>query len=178
MLRLLSMIAHFLGTLFGSKPAPAPTLPYPEEAADPAQTIENVDKAKLVNAWMQSYSVPTEFRGFWADLNLLISYRYAVPGATDSATKTIWLRPKWANPGVLAHEAAHISYWHLPEHDKTAFAAAFAEVRNHPSIELIRQNNGYLDTSPIEGHADVYRYLGKAMPKALLGFYPYLLMAG
>jgi hypothetical protein len=85
------------------------------------------------------------------------------------------IKPQWLNPGVIAHEQAHNSYALLPPEGKAQFAAVYSRLRGvDPLICLLYSKNRYGLTNDIEGHAEVYRYIGQQMPADLKLFYPRL----
>jgi hypothetical protein len=85
------------------------------------------------------------------------------------------VKPPWLNAGVIAHEQAHNSYALLTAAQKAAFSAAYNPLINtDPLITFLYSHNPYGLSSDIEGHAELYRYLGDKMPAQLKQFYPRL----
>jgi hypothetical protein len=85
------------------------------------------------------------------------------------------IKPKWLNPGVIAHEQAHNSYALLTPAQKASFSTVYTPLKNtDPLIKLLYSKNAYGLTNDIEGHAEVYRYLGRQMPQQLVPYYPQL----
>jgi hypothetical protein len=83
------------------------------------------------------------------------------------------IKPQWLNPGVIAHEQAHNSYALLDTGQRTAFAAVYAAFKTtDPLITLLFSRNRYGLSSDIEGHAEIYRYIGQRMPGPMKQYYP------
>ncbi len=159
------------------------SIPHPEESPDYTKTIENTSITDVLDRWFNGWKVPEEYWDYWKSaITIYISILYAVPAATSSETKEMWLRPEWASPGVVAHEEAHISYLLLDEDKKREYFGAFIEalltdnlaVVSDDSIRKLWSQDGYAHYSIIEAHADVYRYLGEQMPENLKQYYPKL----
>jgi hypothetical protein len=145
-------------------------LPHPEQSIDYDLYIE---PQELIQKWRIEYA---EWGSFWNDLDIQISDYYEYPGLAFSDKKQIWIRPEWANTGVLAHEIAHISYYHLDDLLKQLFIQNFEyERRNDKLLKFAYKEKPYMQTSYVEAHADVYRYLGRKMPESLKAYYPYLM---
>ncbi len=157
-------------------------LPHPEETMNMNATIENVNPADLryiINKWIYDWKVPAEYIPFWCSINitlvtgLTILYNgqfMQVPAATWVEERRMELDPKWCNPGVLAHEFAHISYSLLTPEQKAQFSAKFYYLRDTDLLTLFEQKP-YGLTNDMEGHADTYRYMGEGMPQELKVFY-------
>ena len=106
-------------------------------------------------------------------MNIMISLQYPSPAATVSETRQMWVRPESANPGVIAHELAHVSYSLLTPAAKTEFSAVYNPLKNtDPLIRLLTTHNTYGLTNDIEGHAEVYRYLGEKNARAVEDLLP------
>lgn len=145
------------------------TLPHPEEPKllQPATGLESVRIA-----WLTGWAVPMQFISYWMGINLELTPDVAVADTTDAVTR---VNPYWATPGVLAHEMAHRSYAFLTDPQKAEFAAAYHAVKdNDPLIVYLYSINTYGLQSDIEGHAEVYRYIGGKMPEQLKAYYPKL----
>ena len=152
------------------------TIPHPEEPPDYSRTIENTEANEVVHDWLVGWKVPAEYWDYWFDYNIMISLQYQYPAATSSETNQMWLRPEWANEGVIAHELAHESYSLLSEDEKANFELEYNEYLVTDSLMiLLHSGNSYMNTNIIEAHAEVYRYLGDKMPEALKKYYPKLL---
>jgi hypothetical protein len=159
------------------EPPPAPlTIPHPEEPPDYSKTMENTTVKGLLMAWFDGWEVPPQHQTWWrTEMNIMISLQYPNPAATSSETRQMWVRPEWANPGVIAHELAHVSYSLMSESMKTGFSADYTPLKTtDPLITLLYSQNTYGLTNDIEGHAEVYRYLGEKMPAQLKQYYPNL----
>lgn len=108
-------------------------------------------------------------------MNFIISLKFLNPAATSSATRLMWIRPEWANPGVIAHALAHVSYSLLTMKMKEDFSTVYTPLKNtDPLIKLLYYQNRFGLTDDIEGHAEVYRYYGDKMPDQLKQYYPYM----
>jgi hypothetical protein len=150
-------------------------LPHPEEPVDTSKTMENTVIEPVIKEWQEVYHVPEAALPFWNTVQVIVSLTYSVPGATDSASRMIWIRPEWSNKGVIAHEMCHISYYQLSSDEKYAFEVTFNNERQKEGLLKWAYNEkGYMQSGIIEAHADCYRYLGSQMPESLKGFYPYL----
>jgi hypothetical protein len=163
------------------KPAPTPTptpipttIPHPEEPPDYSKTIDNTTTEGLLEAWFYGWNVPQHHQTWWRnEMSIEISLEYPSAAATISEAKQMWIRPEWANPGVLAHELAHVSHSTLTEPRKAEFSADYTLLKDtDPLIKLLYSQNTYGLTNDIEGHAEVYRYLGEQMPEQLKQYYP------
>lgn len=167
---------HWLTNLF-KKPKPL-TLPYPQEQPDYSQTAENVNAPSIVVLWLTSYHVPTEFWNFWeTKIVITVDPDYYYPAATweENGVRHLTVRPEWLNAGVIAHEQAHNSYSLLSDAEKQAFSKEYTPLKStDPLIKLLYSINTYGLTSDIEGHAEMYRYLGDKMPQSLKRYYPKL----
>ncbi len=85
------------------------------------------------------------------------------------------IQPKWLNPGVIAHEAAHYCYDLLSTSQIADFSTIYRALKDSdPLIRLLYSRNTYGLTNDIEGHAEVYRYIGQQMPIQLKPYYPKL----
>ena len=154
------------------------TVPFPEELPDYSQTLFTVSIAKTLQEWLVKYSVPIEYYDHWRNV-IVIRVTTAIPHPAQTweehGIRHLDVKPEWLNPGVVAHEQAHNSYALLTEGQKAAFNFAYAPLKvTDPLIKLLYSINTYGSTSNVEGHAEVYRYLGSKMPKVLKGFYPKL----
>jgi hypothetical protein len=159
------------------EPKPNPTeLPHPEERPDYTKSIDNVNVAALIDSWLTKYQVPVKHRDYWQNYHIIVSKTYDNPAATSSETDEMYLRPEWANEGVLAHEFAHESYSRLNNKKKTGFQTKYDKyLTTDPYIVLLYSQNTYMKTNIVEAHAEVYRYIGEKMPRELYKYYPKLL---
>lgn len=158
---------------------PAPTaLPYPEEPPDYTRTMENTTFSEVLYAWFEKYHVPEQYREFWqSKIVATVTVDIPYPAGTwdQDGKRHLAVRPEWLNPGVIAHEQAHNSYALLTSGQKSAFSMVYNPLKNvDPLIKLLYSINRYGLTNDIEGHAEVYRYLGGSMPIQLKEFYPKL----
>jgi hypothetical protein len=173
----LSEILKWILDLFNRKPRFV--IPHPEEPQNEDATSDNTDMATTREGWFLAWDVPIEHRLFWTtDVTIELSGQQS---GTYIQPKIINLNFKQANPGVLAHEAAHVSYGLLSDLEKVAFEDAFIEAISVDGIVKYLYNlpeRWYMGTISggfhIEGHADVYRFLGGMMPAELKRFYPRL----
>jgi hypothetical protein len=154
-------------------------LPYPEEPQDTTRTINNTFAGDLIRKWFSDYNVPIIHQHYWvADINIEISLRYSSPGATGGGH--IYIRPDWANSGVLAHEACHIVWGDLLSVDERMnFESLFnLNLITSDLLKLAWETKPYMRTNIVESHADCYRYLGRYMPDNLKPYYPNLVLKG
>lgn len=154
------------------------SLPYPEEKPDFSQTIETVNIAETIVAWLTNYRVPAEYRDFWRT-KISVTVDATVPCACawgENGTRHIKVHPAWLNTGVIAHEQAHNSYALMSEAEKQEFSNVYTLLKvSDPKIRLLYSINSYGLTNDIEAHAEIYRFWGDTMPEALKPFYPKLL---
>lgn len=159
-------------------PAPSPaTLPHEPEPRVESRTIAGVNINDVRESWFAGWNVPEEFRPYWRQFNIIVSLQYGpdVPAATSAETDTMWIRPEWANPGVIAHELAHESYSLLSDGEKAAFSAELENLKNDSRLVLLYSRIPYAKANVIEAHAEIYRYLGQQMPETLKKYYPKML---
>ena len=161
----------------GAEPPPPPPpidhIPYPEEARDLSQTMTNMDVEAMRDAWITKYKVPVANQAYWHTAQLILDNTIPYPAGTVSQTMQVWIRPEWCNPGVIAHEFAHIEYWWAP--NKNDFAPAFHSIlATDPVLIMLHNYKPALDTNDIEAYAEIYRYLNEYMPASLKQFYPTL----
>jgi len=150
------------------------TLTHPEESKN---SVPVTDINAVLNTWLSNYSVPGEYWGFWKnriDITLDESIDVACSWESDGI-RHIKVNPYWLNPGVIAHEQAHNSYALLTEAEKTEFSTVYTPLKtSDPLIKYLFKVQPYGLTNDIEGHAEIYRYLGESMPAALIDYYPKL----
>jgi hypothetical protein len=139
---------------------------------------------KMFQQWYVNYNVPAENQDHFrnkvvVELNDTISNpagTYEVDGV-----RHLIIRPEWCNAGVLAHEQAHNSYALLTEAQKTTFETAYDTAQSDPYIVLLHKVNTYMNSLDaqgrhVEGHAELYRYIGlDKLPEALKQYYPKLI---
>jgi hypothetical protein len=165
------------------------TIPHPEEPMNPSATLMNTNVSATITQWLSDWGVPQQYWDYWKtaiDIQLYEIYPASLiamglnqdtPAATWEADgkRHLATKPKWLNPGVIAHEQAHNSYALLNSSQKTAFTALYTPLKNtDPLIKLLYSKNTYGLTNDVEGHAEVYRYIGKQMPAQLTMYYPRL----
>ncbi len=149
-------------------------LPHPEEPPDYSRTLENTILDKVINQWFRDWKVSNP--EFWDSVDFKLSYQYPYPENTLAETKQMWIRPEWANPGVIAHGVAHISYNLLSPRKRADFSLAFSEaLKTDKLVKYLDSKNDYMNKNIIEGHAECYRYLGQYMSESLKAYYPNLL---
>jgi hypothetical protein len=167
-------IFAWLFDLFKKKTSTPLTLSHPEELPDYSKTMNNTTTEGLLEAWFKGWKVSQQYQAWWLkEMNIVISLQYSYPACTFSETRQLWIRPEWTNSGVVAHELAHVSYSLLTEEMKTNFSAVYTPLKNtDPLIRLLFSQNTYGLTNDVEGHAEVYRYLGEKMPEQLKQFFP------
>ena len=170
-------------------PEPTQSLPHPEEPKDYTKTVANTDIPAVVAQWFAEWEVPVDKQSIWANTVQIDLYdawpqeilswglQQDTPACayTKNGVKHLAALAPWFNKGVVAHEQAHAAYANLTSTEKAEFDVAFrlSLVGDDLMIFLDKQN-GYMNTSNIEGHAEVYRYLGQYMPEQLKKFYPNL----
>ena len=169
---------------------PRPALPHPEEPPNPAANLANIDVNAVITQWLTNWEVPRAWWSHWKnalDIQvydvypasiLAMGIRQDTPAATWDAggKRHLAVKPQWLNPGVIAHEQAHTSYSYLSPEQKAAFAALHTSLKNTDQvIKYLYSINTYGLTSDVEGHAEVYRFIGQQMPAQLKPFYPTLL---
>jgi hypothetical protein len=165
------------------------SIPHPEEPMNAAATLENTSVHATVIRWLQDWSVPSRYWDYWEkaiDIEVHESYPASLisMGITQDTPAATWeaggrrhlaVKPQWLNPGVIAHEQAHNSYALLTPEARVAFSAVYAAAKNTDAlIRLLYSRNGYGLSNDIEGHAEVYRYIGQHMPESMKQYYPKL----
>ena len=159
-------------------------LPHPEEPKNPAQTMENTYPAAIMEKWFDSYNVPVENRDYfrnWLVVKLVKPLMFGwteVPAMTywDGTVRHIDIEPEYCNPGIFAHEAGgHGAYALLSASQQADFTVLFDSMKNtDPKLVYLWSVNNYGLSDNVEGHAEVYRYWGDAMPEVLKIYYPKL----
>ena len=164
-------------------------LPHPEEPMDPSATLASINVTEVVTQWLSDWGVPPQWWDHWRnaiDIQVYDVYPSSIiaMGIYQDTPALVWeadgkhhlaIKSRWLNPGVIAHEQAHISYSYLNSDQKSAFAALYKSLKNtDPLIKLLYSINTYGLNNDVEGHAEVYRYVGQQMPAQLKPFYPTL----
>ncbi|XUX00683.1 MAG: hypothetical protein TUN42_01505 [Dehalogenimonas sp.] len=156
---------------------------------NPSATLASTDLVATLNKWLMDWEVPVQYWDYWKkaiDVQVYESYpafltasgmsQNTPAGAWDADGKRhLAVKPQWLNPGVIAHEQAHNSYALLTPEQKVAFTNVYSPLKHtDPLVRLLYTKNQYGLTNDVEGHADVYRYLGSQMPSELKTYYPRL----
>jgi hypothetical protein len=165
------------------------TIPHPEELRNSAATLTNTDVSKVITKWLSDWGVPEPYWDYWKTaIDIQVYERYPqslismginpdTPAATWEAggKRHLTIKPQWLNPGVIAHEQAHNSYSLLTPSQKANFPGVYTPLKETDYlIKLLYSKNSYGLSNDIEGHAEVYRYIGQRMPGELKLFYPKL----
>jgi hypothetical protein len=159
---------------------PALDLPHPEEAMNPLATVESMHLTAILDKWFLDWGVPEADRVFWRSWPIVLVPGLKYNGAEYPALTwpdRIDLDPRWANPGVIAHECCHVLWARFDAAKRTAFSAQYQSLMlTDDLLQLMRSRQPYVQSqfgknSDIEGHAECYRYLGTRMPAGLLVFY-------
>jgi hypothetical protein len=163
---------------------------HPEEPPNPGQKVANTSVDNIMIKWLTDWKVPAKHWNHWRAAILIKIYDSWPPDMVKDKTKPepaaiAWEEKgkrhfaslaKWFNPGVIAHEQTHNSYALLSEKKKAEFSKVYTPLKtNDPLIMYLYSINGYGLQDDIEGHAEVYRYLGETMPAALKKYYPKLM---
>jgi hypothetical protein len=165
-----------------------PYILHPEEPAVDSHTVANTPSYLIFNHWFTEWQVPSEHWDYW--LSAIVVWVYDVwpsdmfkddpstPAGTwtdGQGKRNLAVLAKWFNAGVVAHEQAHNSYALMTPETRMEFAAIYNSIKEtDPYIKLLYSINTYGLSSDVEGHAEVYRYLGSMMPTTLKRFYPKL----
>jgi hypothetical protein len=165
------------------------SIPHHEEPMNPSATLANTNAVAIIMKWLQNWGVPAHYWEYWKtaiDIQVYdvypaslisIGIKQDTPAGTWEANgkRHLAVKPQWLNPGVIAHEQAHNSYALLGSNQKAAFATFHNSLKNSdPLIRLLYSKNQYGLTTDIEGHAEVYCYIGQQMPEQLKQYYPML----
>lgn len=166
-------------------------LPHPEEPINPCQTAAGMVTAAAFLDWAYNWEMPAESHIYLWD-HMCIKLYDAWPNTILEDHKN--LQPNtpafslifdskmylhclaaWYNPGVIAHEVAHFSWSLLSDAERLDFENLYTPlIKTDPYIKLLYSQNIYGLSSTIEGHAEVYRYIGQKMPAVLKKYYPKL----
>lgn len=150
------------------------SIPHPEEPQNIGATIGTVDIKQMVGKWLKDWGVPEIYYTFWLT-KVEIKVMPECPYPAETLGQVISVKPEWTNPGVVAHEASHVSFSQLTITDKAQFEVAFDEVlKTDPLLKYLYSIKPNMSTNIIEAHADAYRYLGSQMPTILKPYYPKL----
>ena len=168
-------------SLLGFKPTTVRdtlTIPHPEETPDSSRTVSNTDLDAALDKWEIDYNVPEVFRDYWkTKIVISLDENLPYPAATYelNGVRHLTIRPEWVNSGVIAHEQAHNSYALLTNEERANFSTTYTPLKTkNPLIVYLYSINSYGLTNDIDGHAELYRYLGEEMPEVLKQYYPKL----
>ncbi len=153
-------------------------LPYPEEPPNYIQTVDNISIENTIQNWLIDYFVPKDFWNFWMNkIDIIVDPTISYPAGVweEAGIRYMEIKPEYLNSGVIAHEQAHNSYALLSDGEKNKFREDYhIEKERNKLIKFLYSINTYGLTSDIEGHAEIYRYLGYKMPEVLKIYYPKL----
>jgi hypothetical protein len=149
------------------------TLPYPEEAPDYDLSLTS---EQLLQQFFDKYFIPHQYWDFWKKVTIVIDKNLPYPAGMISETRTLLLKPEYANPGILAHEFSHLSYAQLDNRRKTVFISDYSNtLQSDGLLKFLYSQKQYMQTNIVEAHAEIFRYLGINMPGQLKKYYPYLI---
>ena len=140
-------------------------LPYPEEAKGNGQGV-NVEAVR--EEWITNYFVANPER--WRTTKIDLKGDIAACAQAYSGDNRIEVQSAWLNPGVLAHEMAHISYFGLSDEAKGTFDRKWKDYSKTGYMSRLWAR--IKNDSSIEAHAEIYRFLGCWMPQDLYVYYP------
>ncbi|MFA5572421.1 MAG: hypothetical protein WDA42_04880 [Candidatus Bathyarchaeia archaeon] len=165
-------------------------IPFPEEPVDETVKLEDIDTVKVIRQWYIQYEIQGDW-DFWngirelaeeahevdidveQDLPVWNGYQHVlVPAYSISESKLVRFDVNWFNPGTIMHEFCHISYSILKPIQKLAWDDWYYQNRNKGVLKYLFSQHPYGLTNPIEGHAEIGRYLGQYMPEEARKFYP------
>lgn len=189
------IIAALAVALGKRKPVPVLTLPHPEEPARDWQRTSPIGETdhlfeSVFWEFIAQWGVPAseaealrnttiwEFYDEWPQTYLDWGLQPNTPACAwtdgDGYRHSAYLA-KWAVPGVMAHEAGgHGAWFQQSEPEHVDFEDTYQTVKDAPLIVLLWSINTYGLSSPVERHAELYRYLGTNVPEPLKRFYPRL----
>jgi hypothetical protein len=156
------------------QPVPIPlAIPHPEEPMNPDATIQSVSVDMVRQSWYLQWQVPESSYPFFDAIKIKMDPTIAFPAWTCG--NEITCQPAFCNPGVLAHEMAHVIWFTMTDNQKADFQTAYnAILATDPMMTLLDSQNSYMNTAIVEAHAEVYRYLGERMTDSLKKYYPKL----
>ena len=149
-------------------------LPHPKELNDYTHTMDNTFIHDIIVKWFMDWGVADT--NYWIDeveIKLDVSTPY--PAWSSAEHKVIGIRPEHCTPGVIAHEAAHVSYGLLNITEKMQFSSLYCSLKGTGIVKEILKQHPYAKSNDIEAHAEIYRYGGMSMPDEMKGFYPNLI---
>ena len=149
-------------------------IPYPEEAPD---YNLNITGEVLLQKFFAKYDIPEVYWNFWRRVTIKIDRTLQYPAGMISQTKTLLLKPEYANAGIIAHEFSHLSYSELSQQKRESFAVEYnSALQTDSLLKFLYSQKPYMKTNDIEAHAEIFRYLGNKMPLQLNKYYPKLFL--
>jgi hypothetical protein len=173
---------------YSMKPPPS-VLPHSEIPLNSLATLADFDVDATILKWLIDWEVPQTWWSHWKRSVDVQVYSIYPPFILDMGVKPdtpviawsadgkrhIAIKISWLNPGVIAHEQAHFSYALLNPEQKSAFSVLFSSLKKtDPLILQLFSFDSNRFSDDVEGHADVYRYIGQHMPEQLKQYYPTL----
>ena len=172
----------------GPLPSPSPvplTIPHPEETMNPVAKATDVNVPEVIQQWLSVWNVPQQYWDYWKTAidirvvdgwsldELATGLQITTPAYSMEVNgrRQLHSLAAWFNKGVTAHENCHNTYALLTDDQKAAFTSAYTQLKTTGIIAYLYSINSYGLTNDIEGHAEVYRYLGDQMPEVLKQFY-------
>jgi len=160
-------------------------MPYPEEPPDYSRTVDNTRFVLVLQEWMYRYQVPVANYDFWREKvvgEITDKIIHAAQAWEQDGVRHLQMRPEYANPGVFAHEACHISYGLLSDDMRQAFAVAYIMAKGKDKYVKQLYNTKWSQWAGVAGaneyvemHAEIGRYIGLKMPTGLRRYYPMIL---
>jgi hypothetical protein len=156
---------------------------------NPYATAATLDLNSVIAKWLIQWNVPEKWWFRWKhDIDVQVYDLYPPyilnMGVNPDTPAVSWfadgkrhmaVKSTWLNPGVIAHEQAHNSFNLLHPDQKMAFASLHSSLKKRDSpIQQLYSVHPFGLVSNVEGHAEIYRYLGQYMPDQLKQFYPTL----
>jgi len=149
-------------------------LPHPKEPVDYTRNMDNTSIHGIIVKWFIDWNVTDT--NYWideVDIKLDVSMQY--PAWSSAESRVIGIRPEHCTPGVIAHEAAHVSYGLLNIEEKMQFSSLYFSLKNSGIVAEVLKQHPYAKSNDVEAHADIYRYASMSMPDVLKRFYPKLI---
>lgn len=172
--------------VIGGSPTVSSKLPFPEEPRNNEATIENTDIGLIWDKCFEERAVPAANRNALKALvkvELVYPFFVDIGGVYQEVPAGTWkdvlgrynmkCEPQWANSGLFAHELCHPVYDCLTPEERLEFESVYGlQVESNELMVYLDSVNSYMNTTVIEAHAEVYRFLGQYMPDSLKKFYP------
>ncbi|MDD5353263.1 MAG: hypothetical protein PHS93_08905 [Candidatus Omnitrophica bacterium] len=153
-------------------------LPHPEEPVNVNCTMQNYNIDLIFQKWFEDYQVPFAYQFYWRNqIEIEVTDNIPYPAATwgTPSGRHLAIRPMYLNAGVLAHEQAHNSFALLTISEQMEFIDLHTQLKkDNMMVKFLYSVNPYGLSNSVEGHAELYRYLGETMPQELKRFYPKL----